>query len=253
MELRPLYLAAGRQWRVTHEERALRVDGEGRAPAWYPFRRLGRVVSAMDVDWRSEALVACLRAGVPVCFVDGHGKPQGYCYGSARRETTLDGLLAFALESAEWELRYSTWHGGMHRQLLMRAQHAIGVPLRRLDRDHAEGRFCNAHYRNLQQPVAPLLRAMDGAMHAQIAARLARSIGPQWLGHPRPGLNLVNDFATLLHWSAHAAIAHADTESLRLHGAERTAAYLLEQNRQISDDLEELLHGFELWLGNWVL
>lgn len=253
MGLKPLYLGTGPAWRVAHDGPALRVQALGRAPAWYPYRRLARVVSATDAQWQAAALIACLRAGVPVCFIDGRGEPQGYCYGASRRETTLDGLLAFALDSPEWELRFHHWRRGQVRGLVLDALRVAGLPPRDLDVAAVRSALCNALHRHLGQPISPLLRHLDGALHAFAAERLHRQISPATLGHPRPGLCLVDEFAALLHWPAHALLATLETGDLRDMPPAQLAASLLAGTDSIDDALAALLARFELWLRSWAL
>lgn len=253
MELRPLYLASGRAWRVVHDGEALRVEGDRRAPSWYPFRRLGRVVSATDVQWQSDALLACLAAGVPVCFVDGHGRPQGFCYGTRRRETTLSGLLAVALDSPDWQSRYGQFRAGMSRQFMLAAQRTLGVSLRKLHEEYARGRFCNAHALRLRQPVAPLLRSLEGNVVALVAERLAGELPSDFLGHPAPGMCFALDFAAILIWPAHSLVRHTKPRMLAELGPARAAAMLLERHCDVTDSMDELLYRFEHWLRGWVL
>lgn len=251
MELKPLYLAAGRGWQISHEERALRVQCHGRAPAWYPFRRVCRIISATDVDWRPSALIACLRAGIPITFTDAHGEPQGYCYGARRREATLDQLLRLALDHPEWEERYRHWHNGITRQCILDTGKTLGTRLRSLDPETAHSGFCNHHYLRTGRRVAPLLRALEGPIHALAAARLVQTVSARRLGHPHPGLCIVAEFAGLLRWAAHRSLHFMDVELLDGHGPAHTAAILLATCPEVEHELGVLLHRFELWLRSW--
>ncbi len=253
MELKPLYLAAGCNWQVSHEERALKVQRQGRAPAWYPFRRLARVISATDVDWTSGSLVACLRSGITVSFTDGYGRPEGFCYGIRQREATFDQMLQIALEHDQWEVRFRHWRQGMARQSILKTKTALGVELRSLEPEQAHAGFCNHHYLRTGRRMAPLLRAMDGAIHALVAARLAQDLSPKRLGHTHPGFCIVAEFAAILRWPTHRTLAGMDSRQLDELGPNHAAAVLLATCPQVSDELGVLIHRFQMWLRNLTL
>lgn len=254
MGLRPLYLASGNTLRVTHDGRALRVQAAGRAPAWYAYARLSRVVSATDVDWQAAALLACMGAGVPVCFLDGHGNPHGYCYGNLRRETLLDDLLAIALDAPDWEARFRHWNCGMHRQLMLQALTRAGLPARDLERPATvRSALCNAHHQRVARPLAPLLRQLEGALHAFTAEHLQQHVSAERLGHPRPGLCLVDQFSSLLRWPAFRLLERVDAPQLDATAPARLAASLLGDDSSLWKDLGALVLRFEHWLRSWAL
>lgn len=253
MGLKPLYLASGHAWQVSLDGRALRVEAAGRAPAWYPLRRLARIVSATDTQWQTNALMACLNAGVPVAFLDGHGQPVGYCYGHTRRETTLDGLLQLALDHPDWEQHFGYWRHAMERTLILRLQKVINVPLRRLDAEYVQGRFCNAHFQRLRHPVAPMFRCFTGPIHALAAARLSQLLSVTLLGHPRQGFCLTTELAELLHWPVHALVHRMAPPLPHDKTMQRIAVTLMEESTEVQQTLEELLSRFEHWLRGWVL
>src|SRR5690349_18602452 len=67
---------------VLAEGPALRIRRSGIADAFAPLGRLARVVvHGVRVQWRTEALVACLNAGVLVIFLGSHGDIYGLCIG----------------------------------------------------------------------------------------------------------------------------------------------------------------------------
>jgi len=254
MGLRPLYLAHGSASQVIHDGRALRVQATGRAVAWYAYAKLSRVVSATDVQWQTAALLACLNAGVPVSFLDARGNVQGYCYGSLRRETTLDNLLAIALDAPDWESRFEFWYRGMHRQCMLRALATVGLPPRHLDHPPTvRSALCNAYHRHLGRPLAPLLRHLDGTLHAFAASVLRQHIDAQTLGHPRPGQSLVDAFATLLGWPAFHLLQPLDATRIDTTPPARLAAELLGDDSPLGHELDVLLMCFEHWLRGWAL
>lgn len=73
-DARPLYIAPQAETRVELDGPALCVAREGVAERLYPLQRISRVYTAEEVDWTSEALIACARAGIGVLFVGDDGE-----------------------------------------------------------------------------------------------------------------------------------------------------------------------------------
>lgn len=255
MTLKPLYLEYGREWRVRIDGPALRVDAEHRASAWYPLNRVSRVVSAIDTQWATDALLTCLRAGVPVQFMDGFGELQAYCYGARRRETTLAGLLNEAIEHPEWSDRFDLWRRALSAQMIAAALRCAGLAPAHELACSARSDLCNAHHLRLRRPVGCLLRHLAGATHAFVSQRLHEEISePRLLGHPQPGLCFAATFADLMQWPAHALMRYATPALLEEYAPPRQAAILFEQGREMmAVELDTLLGRFELWLRDWVL
>lgn len=93
----------------------------------------------------------------------------------------------------------------------------------------------------------PSLRVVGGLLHDAIG-------DAEVIGWPRPGLNLVAEFADLLGWEAHAALHGLAVLAVRDAPASRLAAHLLEaRGERLAGALGRLLGGFELWLREWLL
>ena len=68
----------------------------------FPLNRVSRVLSSRHVDWRGEALVACMRAGVCIIFLDGHGSVYGTCEPPLVRVSPITEALDELVEESDW-------------------------------------------------------------------------------------------------------------------------------------------------------
>lgn len=256
MSIKPLYLEAGTGWQVQLDGPSLRVQGGVRAPGRYPLSRLSRVVSASDVAWSTEALLACLKAGVPVVFRDHRGVAQGWCFGARRRETTLCSLLREAVAQPDWDARFADWRAGMVTQEAYRALHACGLPAtERAEPRSYESCLFNAHHERFGDGTALRITMVKGCLSALVAERLHDAIGdPELIAWARPGLHLTAEFSALLAWDAHAALYGMRVADVRGVAAGKVAARLLEaRGDRLAAALGRLLGAFELWLREWLL
>lgn len=97
---------ADRPVAVLAEGPALRMRREGVADAFAPLARLARVqVHGVRVHWRTEALAACMEAGVPVLFVGAHGRLIGACLPLAPPSQRADLAALLDARAAEPGLR----------------------------------------------------------------------------------------------------------------------------------------------------
>lgn len=251
---RPLYLPASKELRVAIDGLALRLHAPRRAAQWMPLDRISRVLSATDVAWDTPALVACLRAGVPVVFIDGHGNAQGFCHGPRRRETSLANLLIELIERPDWDERYGNWMTAIHSQLIRRQLLHLGQRVGFRDQAAARSTLCNAHYLRMGVSVVDVLRHIQGVVHGMVVQHMQDAIpSPRFLGYPRPGLSLVSDFAALMQWPAYRLLSQIKSADLAdPDDVPRLAAYLAEQHRdRLTDTLDELVARFEIWLRDW--
>lgn len=252
---KPLYLPASAQLQVAVDGPALRVKASHRAAQWLPLDRISRVLSAIDVQWETPALIACLRAGVPVIFIDGYGNAQGFCYGPRHRENSLTSLLVELIERPDWDDHYQAWLEAVQHQLVRRQLLRCGLRATRYREPRAaRSALCNVHYRRLGVSVVRLLRHIQGAVHGMVVQHLHAAIPDQrFLGYPRPGFSLINDFASLMQWPAHRLLSQVELDDLvEPEGLPRLAAHLAEHNReQLMATLDELVTRFEYWLRDW--
>lgn len=253
---RALYLDASIGWRVgLDDDTALSVVAPGRARSLYPLGKLSRVVSPAHADWALPALLACLRAGVPVLFHDARGEPVGWCFGPRRRETTLAELLRLGLAQPEWEARFGAWRRATeHRQqrLALAATGASepGCTAPSSVRAH----LCNRHRQRLGLPPGPPLRALRRGAAALVAQHLQHELGDTSLiGWARPGFHLGLVLTDLLEWGLHGVLWQTSAAEVRTLPTGRLAAQALERHgAAMHRTLGELLGSLERFLREWL-
>jgi len=254
--LRPLYLEGTTPWRVALDAGvALRIAAPGRAARNVPLQQVARVVCDTRVHWDTDALLACLRAGVPVVFHDPRGDTVGWCFGPRRRETTLASLLHEALSQAEWPTIWAKWHAAMHRREMRAALRALGATVVRLEPDAVRARLCNLHRERIDVPAGELLCALRCAATALVAERVQVLVGDaSLLCYARPGLNLPAEFAALLEWRLHRLLHATAPAQLRCMAATRVAATLVERHAAtLEAGIGDMLGDLELHLREWLL
>jgi hypothetical protein len=233
--IRPLYLDAATAWQVKLDDGpALHLSAPGRARSLVPLSQLARVVSPASAQWHSDALLACLRAGVPVLFADHHGTTVGWCFGPRRRETTLAQLLRLVLEAPDGADILSQWHLACGRREMLATLRALGIrglPAHAsLQAQDVRARLCNQHRQRLNRPVGPWLHALERAVQALAAQQVLDSVGdPALIGHAAPGWHLGVALAQLLQWRLHRLLhEHPPNPALNAAGSARWAAQTIE-------------------------
>ena len=255
MSLKPLYLGNGQDLRVRADGPALRVDGPGRAAGRYPLTRLARVLSADDVAWRTDAMLACLQAGVPIVFVGRDGTPIGWCFGPRRRETTLAGLLREGLDRPDWDPRFDVWRRSVEQSQASAELRSCGLSSVSDSLQAADASLFNHHRQRCGVGLAAHMCALRGAASALIARRVDRGIGDASLiGFARPGLHLSDAIMGMMRWQLHSLIERTSATTLREPVDMRFAARLVERDAVVLEAATiELLAGLEIWLRNWLL
>lgn len=118
---RALYLGSRERKRVSCTAEALVVTNARAQTLRYPVARVARVVSAADVvDWSGAALALCMRAGIPITWLDAHGQAIGSLYPSARNATPLATAVDSWLDTTEGLARYHNWLRSRRMNVLMR-------------------------------------------------------------------------------------------------------------------------------------
>ena len=84
-------------------------------------------LSPSHASWTTAALLACLRAGVPVVFHDAGGQTVGWCFGPRRRETTLANLLREALDLPAGPDLLREWQRTQARREMLDTLRALGL------------------------------------------------------------------------------------------------------------------------------
>lgn len=255
MSLRPLYLEAGRTWHVCLDGPALRIETVGRAPTRAPLAKLARVISPQDSQWTTQALIACLKAGVPIVFTDRNAEVQAWCFGPRRRETTLTALVREGLARIDGLEVYETWHRATERRAIASLLGDLRIFATRAEVGDARGRVCNHLRARLGFPPAGLLRALDGAMGAYVAEQLHIALGDASLiGYAREGLHLGRSITALMRWEAYRALAREPIHHVHSATPQRLAAGLLESGgAQMASALGSHLGDLERYLREWLL
>lgn len=106
---RALYVTGGASTRVDRDGPSLVVRAVGRADARFPLTRVARVVTGSRVQWRADAVLACLEHGIPVIYLGVDGGPIGHLQPVSRRRSTLDALIEEFLDRPDWAVRYQNW------------------------------------------------------------------------------------------------------------------------------------------------
>lgn len=249
--MRPLYLAGTDQLQVSLDGPALLVRGPGRADGRYPLSRLSRVVVQGDVEWTTPALLACLRGGIPVAFMDRKGRPLGLCFG-AQRVKGLGSVVRRFLDLPDWRLRYRGWLEAMEWRAALDLAGARGWQLKgmrpsiawrflvlRLQRDFP-GRELQIWYRYLER--------LSESYAAEALARAG--FGLELLCWKYRDFNLATSIARVLNWEAHGTIydLFANTKDGSVPDR-RTAAAAFQAGSEMRERrFAALLHSFEQWL-----
>lgn len=229
--IKPLYLDSAIQWQVRLDDGpALNVSAPGRARSLYPLQRLARVISPSHASWATPALVACLRAGVPVVFHDSAGAPVGWCFGPRKRETTLGSLLREALSHPRASQILDDWVRASTRREMMRARAELQARPTVLEPGGMRSHLCNLHRQRFGLPMGPWLRALQRANAALVAQRLHELVSdPALIGHAREGLHLGQLLCDLMQWRLHCLLHAAPVLDVTLGQPDRFAAALIER------------------------
>jgi hypothetical protein len=253
---RALYLEAGTAWQVTlDDDVALKVQAPGRARSLYPLSRLSRVQSSAQAQWATEALLACLRAGVPVVFHDGRGSALGWCFGPRRREFTLAQRLHDALREPDWPTFWRAWQQQVGQREARRLQAELHLPgCAGLDAKQMHVRASNLHRLRLGVAAGPWLRALQRAvcsLSAQACADLVDD--PELLAYPSPGMNLPATVAELLQCRVHSALLRWPVAGVLAAPPSLLAAQTLEwRGADMYRGCAEILGDLERALRDWL-
>lgn len=209
--MRPLYLgSSATALEVTLDGPALRVCGTDRADGLYPLRRVSRVVVKGRTQWQTEALLACVRQGISVVFVDRHGDTDAVCFGARQRERSLNNYLRELLEIANYREYYDTWLLAMERRAILAALQALHIQPSDLRRQSAKS-MAMQRLRALSPehlPVKPHMCFLSGLLLSHATEIIGSHGLPTDLVHcPKAGFNLIFDLVTVLEWDLYPMLA----------------------------------------------
>lgn len=236
MMMRPLYLEPSIEWQVRLDTGpTLHVSAPGRARSLFLVSRLSRVVTPASASWDSRALLACMRAGVPVLFSDTKDGTIGWCFGARKRESRLSELLRIALGEPDGTAWIGDWRTACQRREILSTFRCLGIQGLQSDEHlqaaNARARLCNWHRHRIGRPVGPWLHALETQLQAFAADHLSDEIGdPALIGYPAPGLHLGLELAALLEWRIHVVIGTSPVSPLISTPPFRWAARTLEEH-----------------------
>ncbi|HWO99026.1 MAG TPA: CRISPR-associated endonuclease Cas1 [Methylococcus sp.] len=201
MNAKPLYLEGG-DTKVRLDGPALKVLAPARAAGWFPLRRVSRVVSARQVDWALDALLACAEAGITVQFVDSDGTLVARCLGPYPVDPGAIGSRLERLWQREDGIsRYGDWRRATERMAVRSVLRRAGL---------APG--LSPRPRDLRQCFFRAAREAGQSESYRCIGALARSalsslVGQHWtdLGVDAEdctahGVDLVGDCTAILFW-----------------------------------------------------
>ena len=198
-------LAADAPVTVLAEGPALKLRQHGVADRFAPLPRLARVVChGANVQWRTEALLACLSAGVPVLFLHHSGGISGVLLPtvgpSSRRD--LAALLDSAAACPGFRSRLEDFcRAEQRRAVLASPLIAPGSPRTNPGIDLRLPRLVGAWIAKAKTPdlARALYRAVLGLAACALAEGLARTgVGPQFLARRTGGFALPENLAGVL-------------------------------------------------------
>ena len=209
MSLRTLYLNPKGQCVVTLDAGvALRISTEQTHHIMrVPLRQLSRIISSQSVCWNSNAIIACLKYGVPIQFTNRRGEAIGWCLGTRRVESTTANLLSSALSTCDWHDRYKQWLNNQTRaraaQLLVLCQ----LPATDNNIRNVRNVICNLHRVRHGAPAGRHIRAITELNRAEVANALINLLGdPRLVAWQLEGLNLIDDLTEITSMHAHAVL-----------------------------------------------
>ncbi len=212
-ERRVLYLAPCGPMTVRKEGPALAVASPGRAPRYYPVRRLCRVISRPRVDWQGAAIRLLMDEAVPLLFVDEDGRAAGLCLGGRAKAEGLSAHIESAFAAPSWPEGWRDWYRAEERRILFHLATALSWPTSDLRPALMRARVERALGEALGPSWPRVLRPLLAYARAQAAEALATAgIDPAVLGGLRGGVSLVDDIAVLLGWTLHGRVIAAPPE-----------------------------------------
>lgn len=218
----PLYLFGPPGTTIAADGPALKVQCASQAARRYPLSRIARIIAGPSVEWRTSALAACQREGLPIVFIGPTGVPSGWLQPARCKTSRLDGVIEEMVSRPDWRSHYTCWLRSTRMKMLQAW---------RLDR-HAQARpVAEANFREMVRchvyrfgsevfsfPNAGLHRAALTAYALQTLQRAG--LKPQYCGDHGKALDLADDLARLLGLDLHlemhglGAAMHGDAAAM---------------------------------------
>ncbi len=207
----PLYLHQGSTLAIDIDAaQRLRIVRAELPEKSIPLHLISRIVCSSKVNISTQALLACMRRGIPLAIVEPSGKTIGWCFGVRRTENSLRELLRHALDDPAWNTLYKPWLANQRLAIAAQVLLLCQVPASATARTNPRAALCNAHRHKHQQPCGQAVDAIAQLAQHELAEHLGRESGdPALLAWARPGLNLINDLGALLGLHAHTDVHHS--------------------------------------------
>lgn len=106
---KPLYLLSHEPARIDAGEDHLLLRRTVGGPMRFPLARVCRVICTRHLTWTGAALSLCLREGVPITWVDGHGHALGSTQTRYAQPLPFSTLIDTYLELPDWPRRFANW------------------------------------------------------------------------------------------------------------------------------------------------
>ncbi len=253
--MQPLYLDAEQTLRVDLDGPSLLVQSDTSAPRRFPFNRLSRVVVCGPVKLDTQALVECLRHGIPVTFLTADGAPAGAALPAQLRPSRLQERLEEFLARPNWREAYDNWRRAAERREILGALRRLRIR----SRDLRPGAVALLLDEELDCRCGRRKQAvcwLEGLAASLVSERLAEAgLSPEAAAGRRPDFHLATELTRLLLWGLKAElVASLAAGALTPPETERQwrrqlTAWFEERRGRESHRAGRLLDGFCYWLG----
>jgi len=207
--MRPLYIVGTAGCRVELDPPALRVAVPDQADQLFPLPRISRVVCQGNVEWSTQALLACADAGIQLLFLEKNGEIRARWLGQSGDRQRLTQRMIDLLSRADGPTLYANWILSMEKLAARSFARRIGL----------------ADWR--ERPVVELRRQLnntlsqEGWYRAKLMQSVLHSELLSWLpesGFEQDNENLVSmrldlaaDLSKLLLWDCYKALLSSGT------------------------------------------
>lgn len=194
---KPLYLLGHEPARIDAGEDHLILRRATGNPMRFPLARLCRIICTGQLTWTGAALSLCLREGLPITWVDGHGHALGCTQTRYAQPLPFSTLIDTYLELPDWPRRFTNWRARRRLETL------ITCAKRAAEGGHGLDALCfqalkREYVYNGEHPIA-FNPEGEGWCHALAIDRLHREglHGCYW-GYGATRLDLTGELAALL-------------------------------------------------------
>lgn len=205
--LKPLYIEGTPAFAVSLDGPSLVIAAsEGRQKGRIPLPRLAHVITSEKAKWSTEALVACLRRGIPVVFLDAEGAAVGFCMGTGRPDPQEEMARALAtfLDRPDWPFAYAAWKKGAERYAVRGALKTLERAIPDLRPSMAQKVLADRLEGLLPKPTVEALLKRLRAFLFGLVVDLLQTVGMARFIHQEPDFQPHQDLVALLLWDLKA-------------------------------------------------